>query len=76
MSFKILLRYGKGRVEAFHKLQLNILRVSDDDSSLVYDPFKDVKNDRVHGALAHSPTQFQHGRDLEQDLLTETGLPT
>jgi hypothetical protein len=62
-------------VEAFHKLQLNILRVSDGDSSLVYDPFKEVKNDRVHGALAHSPTQFQHAGDIEQELFDRDRPP-
>jgi hypothetical protein len=42
---KTSLGYGEGCVEASHRLQLNILRILDDDSILAYEPFKEVKNE-------------------------------
>jgi hypothetical protein len=54
---------------------VKFLRVSDDDSILVSEPFKEVKNDREHGALAHSPTQFQYAGDIEQELFDRDRPP-
>jgi hypothetical protein len=61
------LHYGESLLKAFFRLQIEILRISDDDSTFAWT--HDSPEQGNKGALATSPAQFQHAGDFEQDVL-------
>ena len=54
--------YGEGK-KAFHRLQLEIIRMSDDQSIFAWDPHERIA--RTGSFLADDPSFFQHCSDME-----------